>query len=79
MLFLRWVFRALLVLAGEIADVMTLVDRVADYCLNDTRFNDFQYHYPYLPYHAGAAGKEQEIIRNVWITLFKKGVLRAGF
>jgi len=55
-----------------------LVDRVVDYCLNDTWFNDFQYHYPYLLYYAGAANEGQKIIRNVWVPLFKDGVLYEG-
>jgi len=55
-----------------------LVERVIDYCLNDTWFNDYQYHYPYLLYYAGAANKAQKIIRNVWIPLFKEGVLYEG-
>jgi len=55
-----------------------LVDRVIDYCLNDTWFNDYQYHYPYLLYYAGAANKGQQIIRDVWVPLFKEGVLYEG-
>lgn len=55
-----------------------LVERVVDYCLNDTWFNDYQYHYPYLLYYAGAANKGQKIIRDVWVPLFKEGVLYEG-
>lgn len=55
-----------------------LVDRVIDYCLNDAWFNDYQYHYPYLLYYAGAANKGQQIIRDVWVPLFKEGVLYEG-
>lgn len=55
-----------------------VVERVTDYCLNDIWFNDYQYHYPYLLYYVGAAHKGQEIIRNVWVPLFKDGVLYEG-
>jgi len=55
-----------------------LVERVIDYCLNDTWFNDYQYHYPYLLYYARAANKGQRIIRDVWVPLFKGGVLYEG-
>jgi len=54
------------------------VERVIDYCLNDTWFNDYQYHYPYLLYYAGAANEAQKIIRNIWVPLFKEGVLYEG-
>ncbi len=56
----------------------SVVERVIDYCLNDTWFNDYQYHYPYLLYYEGVANKGQEIIRNVWVPLFKDCVLYEG-
>lgn len=55
-----------------------LVERVIGYCFNDTWFNDYQYHYPYLLYYAGAANEAQKIIRNTWVPLFKEGVLYEG-
>lgn len=51
------------------------VERVIDYCMNDTWFNDYQYNYPYLLYYAGAANEAQKIIRKTWVPLFKKGVM----
>ncbi len=55
-----------------------VVERIVDYCLNETWFNDYQYHYPYLLYYTGAANKGQQIIREVWIPMFKDGVLYEG-
>lgn len=49
------------------------VERVVNYCLNDTWFNDYQYHYPYLLYYAGAANEAQRIIRRSWVPMFKDG------
>ena len=54
------------------------MDRIIDYCFNDTWFNDYQYHYPYLLYYAGAANEAQKIIRNTWVPLFKEEVLYEG-
>ena len=55
-----------------------VVERVRDYCLNDTWFNDYQYHYPYLLYYAGAANEAQKIIRNDWVPLFREAVMYEG-
>lgn len=51
------------------------VERVINYCLNDTWFNDYQYIYPYLLYYAGVANEAQRIIRKVWVPLFKDCVM----
>ncbi len=55
-----------------------LVDRIVQYCEKDTWFNDYQYHYPYLLYYAGAPNQSQRIIRKIWVPLFNKGVLYEG-
>ncbi len=55
-----------------------LVERVVEYCLNDTWFNDYQYHYPYLLYYAGAPNEAQRIIRDAWVPLFQQGILYEG-
>ncbi len=55
-----------------------LADRIVDYCLNDTWFNDYQYHYPYLLYYTGAPNEAQRIIRTVWVPLFQAGVMYEG-
>ncbi len=54
------------------------VERVTNYCLNDTWFNDYQYHYPLLLYYAGAANQAQKIMRNTWIPWFKNAVMYEG-
>src|SRR5262249_25277740 len=54
------------------------IERVTDYCLHDTWFNDYQYHYPYLLYYAGAAGIAQKIIRTSWVPLFHQAVMYEG-
>lgn len=54
------------------------VERVVNYCLNDTWFNDYQYQYPYLLYYAGAADQAQKIVRSVWVPLFSDGVMYEG-
>jgi putative alpha-1,2-mannosidase len=55
-----------------------LVERVVEYCLNDTWFNDYQYHYPYLLYYAGAPNEAQRILRQSWIPMFEAGVMYEG-
>lgn len=54
------------------------VERVIDYCTNDSWFNDYQYHYPYLLYYADAANAGQKIIRNTWVPMFNKSVIYEG-
>ncbi|NQU84289.1 MAG: glycoside hydrolase family 92 protein [Mariniphaga sp.] len=54
------------------------VSRVIDYCMNDSWFNDYQYHYPYLLYYANAANEAQKIIRNTWIPMFNEGIMYEG-
>ncbi len=54
------------------------VERIASYCAKDTWFNDYQYHYPYLLYYAGAPNRAQEILRNIWIPMFKNAVIYEG-
>jgi predicted alpha-1,2-mannosidase len=54
------------------------VERVTDYCLNHTWFNDYQYHYPCLLYYAGAANEAQRIIRTSWVPLFDQAVMYEG-
>jgi predicted alpha-1,2-mannosidase len=55
-----------------------LVERIISYCLNDTWFNDYQYIYPYLLYHAGAPNEAQRIIRQSWVPMFEAGVMYEG-
>lgn len=45
------------------------VGRVIDRCLNDTWFNDDQYHYPHLRHYAGVTNEAERIIRNAWVPL----------
>lgn len=54
------------------------VKRVVNYSEKDTWFNDYQYNYPYLLYYADAANEAQKILRNVWIPLFKDGIIYEG-
>jgi predicted alpha-1,2-mannosidase len=54
------------------------VQRVTDYCLNETWFNDYQYHYPLLLYYADAANQAQKIMRQTWIPFFKSCVMYEG-
>lgn len=54
------------------------VQRLVNYCENDTWFNDYQYVYPYMLYYAGSAAEAQRIIRTVWVPLFKQGVMYEG-
>jgi putative alpha-1,2-mannosidase len=54
------------------------VERVTGYCLNDTWFNDYQYHYPFLLYYAGAANQAEKIMRQTWIPYFKSAVMYEG-
>jgi predicted alpha-1,2-mannosidase len=54
------------------------VERVRDYCLNDTWFNDYQYHYPYLLYYAGAPSEADKILRNSWVPMFQDAVMYEG-
>jgi predicted alpha-1,2-mannosidase len=54
------------------------IARVNSYCLDDTWFNDYQYHYPMLLYYAGAANQAQRILRNAWIPYFKDAVMFEG-
>jgi putative alpha-1,2-mannosidase len=54
------------------------VERVSDYCLNETWFNDYQYIYPYMLYYAGAANEGQRIIRKYWVPMFHEGVMFEG-
>jgi putative alpha-1,2-mannosidase len=51
---------------------------VIDYCMKDTWFNDYQYHYPFLLYYAGAPNKAQKIIRNAWVPMFEQGIMYEG-
>jgi len=53
-------------------------ERVTGYCLNDTWFNDYQYHYPMLLYYDGAANQAQKILRQNWIPYFKSAVMYEG-
>src|ERR1035441_2461057 len=53
-------------------------ERVTSYCLNDTWFNDYQYHYPLLLYYDGAANQAQKIMRQNWIPYFKDAVMYEG-
>ncbi len=54
------------------------VERVTDYCLTDAWFNDYQLHYPFLLYYAGAPNAAQKILRNTWIRLFEQSVMYEG-
>ena len=53
-------------------------ERVTGYCLNDTWFNDYQYHYPLLLYYDGAANQAQKLMRQTWIPYFKSAVMYEG-
>jgi putative alpha-1,2-mannosidase len=53
-------------------------ERVTDYCLNETWFNDYQYIYPYMLYYAGAANEGQRIIHKYWVPMFHEGVMFEG-
>ena len=55
-----------------------VVERVLDYCRHDTWFNDYQYHYPYLLYYAGAPNAAQQLIRQTWVPLFRDAVMYEG-
>jgi putative alpha-1,2-mannosidase len=54
------------------------VERVVDYCMNYTWFNDYQYHYPCFLYYADAANKAQKILRQAWVPMFNAGVIYEG-
>ncbi len=55
-----------------------LVEQIVNYCEKDTWFNDYQYYYPYLLYYMGTFNEAQRILRNIWIPLFKNGVIYEG-
>jgi putative alpha-1,2-mannosidase len=55
-----------------------LAEQIVNYCEKDAWFNDYQYHYPYLLYYMGAPNEAQKILRNIWIPLFKDGVIYEG-
>jgi putative alpha-1,2-mannosidase len=53
-------------------------ERVIDYCMKDTWFNDYQYHYPFLLYYAGAPNEAQKILRRAWVPMFEQGIMYEG-